>query len=74
MVAEENVVLSLSCLVTPVFLLATGGGLAWSGVFLIEAFECFSQTDPSCLKGVPLSDQQFVFNVSLDAAHDVAES
>ena len=31
------------------------------------------QVDPSYFKGVPLSDQKFVFDVSFDAAHNVAK-
>ena len=48
--------------------------MVWFGVFSVEAFECLSQTNPSYFKGVPLSDQKFVFDVSLNAAHNVAES
>ena len=56
------------------FLLATSGGLVWFGVSSVETFECFFKIDPGYFEGVPLGDQEFVFDVSLDAARDVAES
>ena len=51
----------------------TGGSLVWFGIFSVEAFECLSQTNPSYFKGVPLSDQKFVFDVPFNAARNVAE-
>ena len=74
MVVGESMVSLLLCLVTPVFLLTTSGGLAWFGVLSIEAFECFSQIDPGYLEGIPLGDQEFVFDISLYSTRDVAES
>ena len=56
------------------FLLATRGTLIGFGIFSIEAFECPSQVNPSYFEGVPLSNQEFVFDVPFDAARNVAES
>ena len=64
----------LWCQATPAFLLMTGGSLIWLGAFSVEAFECSFQVDPSYFKGIPLSDQKFVFDVPLDATRNVAES
>ena len=55
-------------------LLTTRGSLARFGIFSIEMFECLSQVNPSGFEGVPLSDQEFVFGVPLDATRDVAKS
>ena len=55
-------------------LLATGGGLVGFGIFLIELFGCSSQVNPSYFESVPLSDQEFVFDVSFDATRNVAKS
>ena len=38
------------------------------------SFDGFSQADPGYLKGVPLGNEEFVFDVSFDATRDVAES
>ena len=43
------------------------------GIFSLEAFDCSSQVDPSYFEGVPLSDQEFVFDVPFNAARNVAE-
>ena len=56
------------------FLLMTSGSLVRFSVFSVETFEGYSQINPSYFKGVPLGDQKFVFDVSLDAARNVAES
>ena len=52
----------------------TSGSLARFGVFSVEAFEGFSQSNPSYFEGVPLGDQEFVFDISLNTTHDVAKS
>ena len=53
-------------------LLVTRGGLA--RFFSIESFECFFQKDPRYFKGVPLSYEEFVFDIPDYAAGDMAES
>ena len=73
-VVEESTVLLLWHQRAPAFLLVTCGGLIQFGTFPVKAFECFSQVNPSYFKGVPLSNQKFMFNVSLDATRNVAES
>ena len=74
MVVGENMVLSLSRLVAPVFpfLLATCGSL--TSFFSIESFEGFFQKYPRYFEGVPLGYQKFVFDVSCQATRNVAES
>ena len=54
------------------FLLATGGGLI--RLFSVELFECFFQEYPHYFKGVPLSYEEFVFNIPDYTAGNVAES
>ena len=54
------------------FLLMTSGGLA--RLFSIESFECFFQKDPRYFKGVPLSYEEFVFDVPDYTTGNVAES
>ena len=56
------------------FLLAACGSLVRFSILPIEAFECSSQVDPSYFEGVPLSDQEFVFDVPFNATRNVAES
>ena len=43
-------------------------------LFSIESFECFFQEDPRYFKGVPLSYEEFVFDVPNHTAGDVAKS
>ena len=54
------------------FSLLTSGGLI--RLFSIESFECFFQEDPRYFKGVPLSYEEFVFDVPNHTAGDVAKS
>ena len=54
------------------FLLVTGGSLA--GFFSVESFNGFFQEYPRYFEGIPLSYEEFVFDVSDYAACDVAES
>ena len=54
------------------FLLMTSGGLAC--LFSIESFECFFQEDPRYFKGVPLSYEEFVFDVPGYTTGNVAKS
>ena len=53
-------------------LLATCGSL--TSFFSVESFKGFFQEYPHYLKGVPLSYEEFVFDVSGYTARDVAES
>ena len=53
------------------FLLTTSRGLI--RFFSIEPFECFFQKDPRYFEGVPLSYEEFVFDVSDYAAGNMAE-
>ena len=50
----------------------TSGGLA--RLFSIESFKCFFQEDPRYFKGVPLSYEEFVFNVPDYTTGNVAKS
>ena len=50
----------------------TSGGLA--RLFSIESFECFFQKDPRYFKGVPLSYEEFVFDIPDYATGNMAES
>ena len=54
------------------FLLMTSRGLAH--LFSLESFECFFQKDPRYFKGVPLSYEEFVFDVPDYTAGNVAKS
>ena len=60
-------------MMAPGFLLAVGQGLVRTRAFSVESFNGFPQTNPSCFEGVPLGNKEFVFDVSLDAARNVAE-
>ena len=53
------------------FLLVTSGGL--TRLFSIESFKCFFQKDPRYFKGVPLSYEEFVFDIPDYTAGDMAE-
>ena len=53
--------------------LATCQGLIRIWVFLVKLLKSFLQKDPSYFKGIPLSDEEFVFNIPLHATRDVAE-
>ena len=44
------------------------------GIFSVESFNGFSQEYPRYFKGVPLSHEEFMFEVSCHTTHDVAES
>ena len=44
------------------------------GILSVETFECSPQVNPSYFEGIPLSDQEFVFDVPLNATRNVAES
>ena len=44
-----------------------------TGFFSVESFKGFLQKYPRYLEGVPLSYEEFVFNVSGYAARDVAK-
>ena len=44
------------------------------GIFSIETFDRVPQVNPSYFKGAPLSNQEFVFDISFDATRDVAKS
>ena len=57
---------------SPAFLLLTGGSLVC--LFSIESFECFFQQDPRYFKRVPLSYEEFVFDVPNHTARNVAKS
>ena len=46
----------------------------WVGVFMIKSFDSFLQEDPGYLQGVPLSDEELMFDVSFNATRNVAES
>ena len=72
MVVGESTVLFLSCLVAPVFLLATCRSL--TSFFPIESFKGFLQLYPRYFEGVPLGYQKFVLGVSCQTTRDVAES
>ena len=54
------------------FLLAACGGL--TGFFSIESFKGFLQEYPCYLEGVPLSYEEFVFDVPCYTARNMAES
>ena len=54
------------------FLLVTSGGL--TSLFSLESFKCFFQKDPRYFKGVPLSYEEFVFDIPDYAAGNMAES
>ena len=53
------------------FLLACGG---LSNLFSAKALASFFQKYPRYFEGVPLGYKEFVFNISFDAAHNVAKS
>ena len=53
------------------FLLATCGCL--TSFFSVESFECFFQEYPRYFEGVPLSYEEFVFDVPCYTARDVAK-
>ena len=72
MVVGESGVSCLSCQEAPAFLLMTSGGL--TRLFSVESFECFFQKDPCYFKGVPLSYEEFVFDIPDYAAGNMAES
>ena len=72
MVAGESEVSCSPCQEAPVFLLLTSGGSA--RLFSIKSFECFFQEDPRYFKGVPLSYEEFVFDVPGHTTGDVAKS
>ena len=57
-----------------VLLLVACRGLIRIGVFSVESFERFLQEDPCYFKGIPLGDEEFMFDISFHAARDVAES
>ena len=59
---------------TPGFLLATRRSLVRVWIFLVELFEGFLQEDPRYFKGIPLGDEEFVFDVPFHTTRDVAES
>ena len=40
---------------------------------MLKSFEGFFEENPGHFQGVPLGDQKFVFGVSFDATHNVAE-
>jgi hypothetical protein len=53
-------------------LLATRrGSFSFSSV---ESFESFFQEYPRYFEGIPLGHEEFVFDISFDAAHNVAKS
>ena len=54
------------------FLLATCGSL--TSFFSVESFKGFFQEYPRYFKGVPLSYEEFVFDVPCYTACDMAES
>ena len=54
------------------FLLVVCGSLA--GFLPVESFEGFLQEYPRYFEGVPLSYEEFVFDVSCYTARDMAES
>ena len=54
------------------FLLMTSGGLI--RLFSIESFERFFQKNPRYFKGVPLSYEEFAFDIPDYAAGNMAES
>ena len=53
------------------FLLAACGSLA--GFFSVESFKGFFQEYPRYFEGIPLSHEEFVFNISCYATRDMAE-
>ena len=55
-------------------LLATRRSLIRVWVFSVESFKSFLQKDPRYFKGIPLGDEEFVFDVPFHTTHDVAES
>ena len=67
----ESKVSCLSCQRAPVFLLAASGSLAC--FFSVESFECFFQEYPRYFEGVPLSYEEFVFDVPDYAAGNMAK-
>ena len=72
MVVGESKVSFVSYQEAPAFHLLTSGGLV--RLFSIKSFECFFQEDPRSFKGVPLSYEEFVFDVPNHTTGDVAES
>ena len=68
----ENGVSFLLCQRAPVFLLTTCRRL--TSFLSVELFEGFFQKYPRYFEGVPLSYEEFVFNVSNHAARDMAKS
>ena len=54
------------------FLLATCGGLV--GVFSVESFKSFFQEYPRYFEGIPLSYEEFMFDVPCYTARDMAKS
>ena len=60
------------CPKAPVFLLATCGGL--TSFLSVESFQSFFQEYPRYFKRVPLSYEEFVFDVPDHTTGNVAES
>ena len=54
------------------FLLATCGGLV--GIFSVKSFKSFFQEYPRYFEGIPLSYEEFVFDIPCYTARDMAES
>ena len=71
MVVGESGVSFLSCQEAPVFLLVTGGGL--THLFSVKSFEGFFQEYPRYFEGVPLSYEEFVFDIPDYTAGNMAE-
>ena len=43
-------------------------------MFSVKSFDGFFQEDPGYFERIPLGDKEFVFDVSFDAARNVAET
>ena len=52
--------------------MATSGGL--TRLFSVESFKCFFQEYPRYFKGIPLSYEEFVFDIPDYAAGNMAKS